>query len=38
MEDFRGRLMVFGIALVAMMYVIVYQTHLILTALAKLHR
>jgi hypothetical protein len=38
MEDFRSRLTVFGIALVAMMYVVVYQTHLILTAVAKLHR
>jgi len=37
MEDFRGRLTVFGVALVAMMYVVVYQTNFILSAVAKLH-
>ena len=38
MEDFRGRLTVFGIALIVMTYVVVYQTHLIFEALAKLRR
>jgi hypothetical protein len=37
MEDFRNRLAVFGVALVAMMYVVVYQTNVILTAVAKFH-
>lgn len=36
MEDFRYRMAVFGVALVAMMYVVVYQTNLILIAVAKL--
>jgi hypothetical protein len=36
MEDFRSRLAVFGVALVAMMYVVVYQTNLVLVAVAKL--
>ncbi len=37
MEDFRYRMAVFGVALVVMMYVVVYQTNLVLTAVAKLH-
>jgi hypothetical protein len=36
MEDFRYRLTIFGVALVTMMYVVVYQTNLILIAVAKL--
>ena len=38
MEEFRGRLAIFGVALVAMTYVVVYQTHLVLMAVSKLHR
>lgn len=37
MEDFRSRLAVFGVVLAVMMYVVVYQTHLVLVALSKLH-
>jgi hypothetical protein len=38
MDDFRGRFAIFGVALVAMTYVVLYQTHLIFVALSKLHR
>ncbi len=38
MEDFRGRFAIFGAALIVMMYVVVYQTHLVLETLARLHR
>jgi hypothetical protein len=37
MDDFRGRFAIFGIALVSMVYVVLYQTHLIFVALSKLH-
>jgi hypothetical protein len=38
MDDFRGRFAIFGVGLVAMTYVVLYQTHLIFVALSKLHR